>query len=159
MPDAFLEGLSQTEHTASWHANLLKHAVSGHKRLLIAAEDQNIIGLVRIGPESGSSEVGLVYLLYVLPEYWGRGVGKALMSAAMDELRDLGIRVATLWVLRDNQRARRFYERLGWQPDGRTSSESYGGVELEAWYYRRAVNQESHPSPAAASPEPVDRDS
>jgi RimJ/RimL family protein N-acetyltransferase len=61
------------------------------------------------------------------------------MSAAMDELRDLGMREASLWVLRDNQRARRFYERLGWQPDGRTSSESYGGVELEALCYRRLL--------------------
>jgi len=58
--------------------------------------------------------------------------GRDEVSAAMDELCDLGMREASLWVLRDNQRARRFYERLGWQPDGRTSSESYGGVELEA---------------------------
>jgi GNAT superfamily N-acetyltransferase len=159
MPDAFLDGLSLAEHTASWRANLLKHAASGRKRVLIAVEDQQVIGLVRVGPESESSEVGLVYLLYVLPEYWGRRVGKALMSAAIDELRDLGMREATLWVLRDNRRARRFYEGLGWQPDGRTSSESYGGVELEAWCYRRAITQESHPLPAAASPEPADRGS
>jgi ribosomal protein S18 acetylase RimI-like enzyme len=139
MPGAFLDRLSQTEHTASWRANLLKHAASGHKRLLVAVEDQKVVGFVRVGPESESSEVGLVYLLYVLPEYWGRGVGTALMCAAMDELRDLGVRETTLWVLRDNQRARRFYEGLGWHRDGQTSAEDYGGVELEAWCYRRTI--------------------
>jgi GNAT superfamily N-acetyltransferase len=157
MPDAYLDRLSQVELAADWRANLLKHAASGHKRLLVAVEDQKVIGFVRVGPESEASEVGLIYLLYVLPEYWGRGVGKALMSAAMDELRDLGMRDAALWVLRDNQRARRFYAGLGWRPDGRTSTQDYGGVQLEAWCYRRAITQESRPSPAAASPEPADR--
>jgi GNAT superfamily N-acetyltransferase len=91
------------------------------------------------GSVAPSSEIGLIYLLYVLPEYWGRGVGTALMRAAIDELRDLGMRDAALWVLRDNQPARRFYESLGWHRDGRASSQNYGGVELEAWCYRRAI--------------------
>src|SRR5262245_22031644 len=98
MPDAFLDALSQTESTANWRTNLLKHVASGRKRVLVAVEEHTVVGFVRVGPESESSAVGLVYLLYVLPEYWGRGVGKALMSAAMDELRDLGMRDASLWV-------------------------------------------------------------
>ena len=32
-----------------------------------------------------------------------------------------GYRSITLWVLRDNQRARRFYERAGFAPDGATN--------------------------------------
>jgi hypothetical protein len=60
------------------------------------------------------------------------------MQAGMQELRALGMRGATLWVLRDNLRARRFYEHLGWAPDGRTASEDYGGRRLEALCYRRS---------------------
>jgi GNAT superfamily N-acetyltransferase len=139
MPDAFLDGLSEAEKAASWRGNLLKHGASGRKRLLVAIGDAGVVGLVRVGPDGDAGEVGLVYLLYVLPAYWGHGVGKALMSAAMDELRDLGMSEAVLWVLRDNQRAHRFYERLGWCRNGRTSREDYGGIELEAWCYERAV--------------------
>jgi GNAT superfamily N-acetyltransferase len=79
-------------------------------------------------------------VLYVLPEQWRRGVGATLMQAGMQELRDLGMREAILWVLRDNLRARRFYEQLGWTPDGRIVSEDYGGCQLEALCYGRSVD-------------------
>jgi hypothetical protein len=50
------------------------------------------------------------------------------------------MREAILWVLRDNLRARRFYEQLGWTADGQTVSEDYGGCRLEALCYRRSVD-------------------
>jgi RimJ/RimL family protein N-acetyltransferase len=139
MPDAFLDGLSQEQMTTDWHRNLLKHGLRGRKRVLVAVADADEIGFVRVGLGEDEGEIGLVYLLYVLPEYWGRGVGKVLMRAAMDELQELGMREAILWVLHDNQRARAFYERLGWRQDGRTRTDDYGGVELEALCYRRAL--------------------
>jgi GNAT superfamily N-acetyltransferase len=136
MPDAFLEGLSEEELTTGWRANLLKHRTEGRKRVLVAVRAAGVIGFVRVGLAWDAGEVGLVYLLYVLPEYWNCGVGTALMRAAIDELRDLGVSEAVLWVLRENQRARTFYEGLGWRPDGRTTGEDYGGVQLEALCYR-----------------------
>jgi GNAT superfamily N-acetyltransferase len=145
MPDSFLDTLSQAEKTAAWHQNLLKHGLYGRKRVWVALSEAGISGFVRVGLVRDNGEVGLIYLLYVLPEQWSRGVGTALMQAGMQELRDLGMREATLWVLRDNLRARRFYEHLGWAPDGRTVSEGYGGVLLEALCYRRSL-VERHPT-------------
>jgi RimJ/RimL family protein N-acetyltransferase len=139
MPDAFLDGLSEETKTEEWRRSLLKHGASGRKRVRVALRENRVIGFTRVGPVGEEREVGLVYLLYVLPEHWGHGVGQALMSAAMDEFHDLGLREAILWVLRDNRRARGFYEHLGWRPDGRTSTEDYGGIGLEALCYRRAV--------------------
>jgi RimJ/RimL family protein N-acetyltransferase len=132
MPDTFLDGLSEVEKAATWRQNLLKHGPSGRKRVCAALSDAGISGFVRVGPLTDEGEVGLLYLIYVLPEHWGRGVGAALMQAGMQELRDLGMRETTLWVLRDNLRARRFYEQLGWTPDGRTVIEDYGGALLPA---------------------------
>ena len=108
----------------------------------VALGNAGITGFVRVGPvlDEGADEVGLIYLLYVLPEQWGRGVGTALMQAGMQELRKLGMREAILWVLRDNLRARRFYEQLGWTPNRRTVSEDYGDCRLEALCCRRAVD-------------------
>ena len=48
-------------------------------------------------------------------------------------------RDAILWVLRDNQRARAFYESLGWRLDGPTSTENYGDLALEALRYQLTV--------------------
>ena len=109
MPDAFLDGLSEAEKTAAWRQNLLKHGPSGRKRVCLALSNAGISGFVRVGPVMDEAEIGLIYLLYVLPEQWSRGVGAVLMQAGMQELRDLGMREAILWVLRDNLRARRFY--------------------------------------------------
>lgn len=140
MPDAFLDELSEAEKADAWRQNLLKHGPSGRKRVWVAPGDAGISGFVRVGPVMDDGEVGLIYLLYVVPEQWSRGVGTALMQAGMQDLRDLGMHEATLWVLRDNLRARRFYEHLGWMPDGRTASEDYGGILLEALCYRRSVD-------------------
>jgi RimJ/RimL family protein N-acetyltransferase len=140
MPDAYLDGLSEAEKTVAWRQNMLKHGPSGRKRVCVALSAAGISGFVRVGPVMDAGEVGLIYLLYVLPEHWGRGVGTALMHVGMQELRDLGMRDATLWVLRDNLRACRFYEHLGWTFDGRTVSEDYGGCRLEALCYRRLMD-------------------
>jgi len=140
MPDTFLDGLSEVEKAETWRQNLLKHGPSGRKRVCAALSDAGISGFVRVGPLTDEGEVGLIYVLYVLPEQWGCGMGAALMQAGMQELRDLGMREAVLWVLRDNLRARRFYEQLGWTPDGQTVSEDYGGCQLEALCYRQSVD-------------------
>ncbi len=56
--------------------------------------------------------------LYVLPQWWGRGVGRALHDEVLDRLRAEGCGRCHLWVLEDNGRARTFYERLGWIENG-----------------------------------------
>lgn len=53
-----------------------------------------------------------LHMIYVLTEFHGTGVGTALLRQA------LGDAPAYLWVARDNPRARRFYEREGFRPDG-----------------------------------------
>jgi tRNA dimethylallyltransferase len=56
--------------------------------------------------------------LYVVPAAWGNGVAARLHDEALREIAAAGESTARLWVLEDNARARRFYERRGWRPDG-----------------------------------------
>jgi GNAT superfamily N-acetyltransferase len=58
--------------------------------------------------------------LYVVPASWGEGVGRALHDEALARLRGGGSWRCHLWVLEHNDRARRFYERLGWRENGET---------------------------------------
>ena len=68
---------------------------------------------------------GTVFALYVLSEYWGRGVGYALMNEAVARLDpQAGI---SLWVLDGNERAIRFYERYGFRFDGHQQEIEIGG--------------------------------
>ena len=43
----------------------------------------------------------------------------------------------SLWVLADNERARRFYKRHGFEPDGVEKIEEIGGKPLTEVRYRR----------------------
>jgi GNAT superfamily N-acetyltransferase len=56
--------------------------------------------------------------LYVLPEWWSRGVGRLLHDDVLERQRASGGTECHLWVLEHNDRARAFYGRLGWQENG-----------------------------------------
>jgi GNAT superfamily N-acetyltransferase len=79
---------------------------------------------------------GELYAIYVLADRRRRGIGTALHAAAANGLRASGCVEARLWVLDANMAARRFYERLGWRPDGSTELHSFGAVELPIVRYR-----------------------
>jgi RimJ/RimL family protein N-acetyltransferase len=84
---------------------------------LVVAVDSTIVGHITYGRSGADTTrpIGQVWSCYVHPEKWGTGVADALMRAALDALpyREVG-----LWVLAGNQRARRFYHRHGFRPDG-----------------------------------------
>jgi GNAT superfamily N-acetyltransferase len=60
---------------------------------------------------------GLVHLwqLFVLPAWWGTGVGALLHERAIEEMHTRGYREARLFTPSLHVRARRFYERRGWR--------------------------------------------
>ena len=51
---------------------------------------------------------------------WGTGLAEDAHDLAVDRLARRGARAARLWAFRENERAVRLYERLGWRPTGET---------------------------------------
>ena len=81
-------------------------------------------------PAGLAGETGELYTLYVAPAHWSTGVGRALTDAALDGLRAAGYRRVVLWTLTENARARRFYDKAGFAPDGATNTlDGLGNVE------------------------------
>jgi GNAT superfamily N-acetyltransferase len=74
----------------------------------VADENGRIVGLAGVSP-------GWVEQLYVLPELQGRGVGSALLDAAVAWRRKAGDTELRLWTLEGNEAGRRFYEGRGWR--------------------------------------------
>jgi len=105
---------------------------------VFVAEDAagGVVAFVSVGPAQELDGVGELYAIYALPEAWGSGAGPALMRAGVDALRDAGYREAILWVLEDNPRARRFYEREGWALDDATKEDELLGVTVAEVRYR-----------------------
>jgi RimJ/RimL family protein N-acetyltransferase len=61
------------------------------------------------------------------------------VAAAVDGLRQARFTTATLWVLEGNGRARRFYERAGWAPDGTHKDDVLAGTPIREVRYRRSL--------------------
>lgn len=86
-----------------------------------------------------TGRVGEVYALYVAPDLIGTGIGRGLLTEAHAAMTGRGFETSALWVLQDNLRARRFYERAGYRADGATQDDVYDDVTLSELRYRRAL--------------------
>jgi GNAT superfamily N-acetyltransferase len=96
----------------------------------VAEAGDRIVAFVNVGPSREPDAEGELYAIYALPEAWGTGTASELMSAALAALRTAGHANAVLWVLEDNPRARRFYEREGWAVDGTRKQEQFLGSDV-----------------------------
>ena len=79
----------------------------------VAEVDGEIIGAVGVNP------AGVIWMLYVRPDYQGYGVGSALYEDAIGTMKQAGSRKALLEVLASNENAVAFYRSRGWVPEGR----------------------------------------
>lgn len=119
-----LAGLDVARRSAAWERRLGEGGVA-----FVAEEEDRVVAFAAIG----DCELGAIY---ALPEAWGSGAGSALMRAALEGLRAAGCSDAVLWVLEDNPRARRFYEREGWAVDCTRREGEHLGVRTAEVRYR-----------------------
>ena len=119
-----LEQLDVTRRVAGW-----TRALNEGESIFVADDDGRVVGFVSVGACE-------LYAIYALPEAWGSGAGAALMRTAVAQLRKDGCAEAVLWVLEDNPRARRFYEREGWELDGGRKEDDFLGVRVAEVRYR-----------------------
>ncbi len=115
MPDAVLDGLSVERSTLRWQGNLA--SLPPENYCFVAEVSGEVAGFAAGGPDrdQDADYSGELYAIYVLPQYQGRGLGKALLRAAAGWLVQHGHRRMLLWVLKDNAPARAFYAAQGGQ--------------------------------------------
>lgn len=132
--------LSVEEREAIWRSGL-SDAQPGQGCFVAEDDGGRTVGFVAFGPvrdEHGPlpAATGEVYAIYVVPEAFGTGIGRELFSGAGEALRERGFRTAVLWVLQSNERARRFYEVAGWNPDGAVTTERIDCLNYPTVRYR-----------------------
>jgi GNAT superfamily N-acetyltransferase len=111
-------------------------------RTVVADQDGTIVGFASFGPDRDGGGIGELYAIYVDPDRWGGGVGRRLFAAVRD---GLGAAYAgmRLWVLEENHRARRFYERAGMAADGARDFYTPPGGDAELPEIRYAMRLEA----------------
>jgi ribosomal protein S18 acetylase RimI-like enzyme len=92
----------------------------------------------QLTPAGLAGETAELYAFYVHPGWWSTGSGRALMERVLRDTARSRFPEVVLWVLEKNARARRFYERAGFCPDGAVNVlVGLGGVPEVR--YRRAL--------------------
>src|SRR5207253_2709722 len=111
LPDGLIDGLRENadqrrERLRSQRADQFS---------FVAEDAGEVAGYALGGSErTGDAEYrGEVYAIYVLPAHQGKGLGRALIRESARELARRGLDSLVIWVLRENEVGRGFYERLG----------------------------------------------
>ena len=147
MPDHLLDSLSVPNTQARWEQKL-----AGEEQLTLVCQldtdpagtgRSEVVGFAGLGPnrdDDTGEETGEVYAIYVHPDQWGHGLGRALWTQAVEVLRAGGYRSLTVWVLQANDQARGFYKHMGCTLDpGVTKVLDRQGTQLAVVRYRRAL--------------------
>ena len=143
---AYREFVPQTSldaFTYKWREQCYREALaSGAEETYIVQVGDEAVGYLTLGsardPDLDTSRIGEIWGIYIVPEFWRQGIGTRLAKEGEHILRARGYERIVLWVLEDNQQARRFYEAMGFLPDGRSKEIDWGTL-LTAVRYSKAL--------------------
>ena len=98
--------------------NCIETAYKWPDNLIVAKDGDRVVGFVGYGENRNDdlTDTGEIFALYILKEYYGQGVGYRLMQEGLSRINNYP--EVAVWVLKDNERAIRFYERCGFKDDG-----------------------------------------
>jgi ribosomal protein S18 acetylase RimI-like enzyme len=114
LPADFLESLTEAGYEDRWRRFISERS----SRVFVIQEGNaraDVVGFASGGRERAGETgySGELYAIYVLEAWQRQGYGRELVRAVVGGLREMGLEDMIIWVLRDNRRARDFYERLG----------------------------------------------
>jgi ribosomal protein S18 acetylase RimI-like enzyme len=111
VPQEFLDDLKEDHWVSYFHHTLADGSLSA----LMISDDSQSVGCAAFGRsrDESLSDWGEIVSIYLHPHYFGKRYGETLLHGAVDALAQQGYSRIYLWVLRENVRARRFYEKHG----------------------------------------------
>jgi len=130
VPAAHLASLSYEQRESRWR-EILAPLGDGRCHYVAENDEGQIVGIATGGPERDGlpGYDGELYGLYVLAAYQRQRIGRALAQTAARHLAANGFTAMIIWVLKDNHKARAFYEAMGGQLAGEKLI-TIGGAEL-----------------------------
>ena len=135
---AQLDRLDVEKCAAAWESSLTNTSWPAY-----VLDDEGVVrGFCSAGrcedPDVDSDRTAEIPAVYLDPDIWGRGHGRRLCEAVIDELRLRGFSDVVLWALEGNDRARRFYQALGFLADG--STRKHPRIDKDLIRYRKDLD-------------------
>ena len=139
--DTYLDSLSVEKK----EVQLAKSFAIPENQFAVAEIDNQAVGMMCFRPDYRKENIKEqdcweIEAIYVLPQYWRIGIGRALIKYAFRHMKSININSCGLWVLVENHRARKFYETIGFYPSGIERPISIGGKELIEMHYTIDLN-------------------
>jgi ribosomal protein S18 acetylase RimI-like enzyme len=118
LPDNTLSSLSVEARAAAWTKIMREPTTLASTVIYLAEHNGAIVGFGSCGTQRSEDLLdkgydGEVTAIYVLRDFQKRKIGTRLFRELSSNLQQRGFKAAALWVLRENLRARHFYEHLG----------------------------------------------
>jgi ribosomal protein S18 acetylase RimI-like enzyme len=123
IPDAMLDAFTVEVRRAKWKQNL-STVDPGEPRTTVLERSGRLLGFASVGRSRHEPGSGEVWALYVHPDAWSTGAGRALLDHGLVYLGDAGFERVMLRVLPENARAIRFYQQAGFRLDGAGGEEA-----------------------------------
>lgn len=140
MPDAYLAALRVEDREARWRTILAN--TSSSNWTAVVTLDEVVVGFCTVGDSRDEASMSELWGINVDPDAFATGAGQALIEATHDELDRRPQATSMLWVVRENARARRFYERNGWRQDSASKEQEFGGRAVTELRYLRDARPE-----------------
>lgn len=131
MSPALLDALDINQKTAMWR-NALERAGKGS--YLVAEVNGRVEGFAVFGPardkDLDGSESAEIVSINIDPDKWGYGLGCSLLNFMIERLSNDGYRSICLWVVEQNERAIRLYQRNGFVSEGKIKADpKHSGIQ------------------------------
>jgi L-amino acid N-acyltransferase YncA len=143
VPQGYLEAMDPARRVAGWKQTV-RNVPGPGRGVLVAESADGVVGFSSFGPardpDCDPGLVGELLTIYLLPSVVGKGIGRGLLAVTVSGLAEAGYAEAVLWVLDTNARARSFYAKAGWAPDGTAKEDDSRGFPLNEVRYRRPLS-------------------
>lgn len=138
IPQSYLDSIPE----GRWATGITRKGMHN----LVMTDDGRLIGTAAFCRSRWKkySDYGEIVSIYFLPEYIGKGYGTPLLKKCIEELEKLGYTKVLLWVLEDNLRARRFYEKNGFIFSGEYMNDNIGGKDIKEVLYTFSCDEQQH---------------
>ena len=129
IPQEYLDSI----RTGRWANRITRNGMKN----LILIENERIIGTAGFCKSRWDNycDYGEIVSIYFLPDCIGKGYGQHLLKKCVEELNALGFNKILLWVLEENMRARKFYEKNGFICSEEYLDDNIGGKNLREVMY------------------------
>lgn len=138
VPESTLQAFTYERREECWREFL---ATSAGETYMVQSANE-IVGILTLGPardaDVDTRRTGEIWGLYISPGHWRKGIGRQVVAGAEQMLQSRGYEVVVLWVVEANDRAKRFYEAMGFALDG-ASLEIDWGTPVRAVRYRKGL--------------------